>query len=64
MAMSIAPKAGDPSTLFFGVGLNDCEGWLMQLRTRDVLSMLFARQQRTLPVRNKHTTTWGSSQVR
>ncbi|KAL1522614.1 hypothetical protein AB1Y20_017597 [Prymnesium parvum] len=50
MTMSIAHRAGDRSTLVFGVGMNDCEARLAQMHTRDVVQMLFAHpSQQLLP---------------
>ena len=45
MTMSIAQKPGDGATLLFGVGMNDCEGRIVQVRTHEVLEMLFTRRR-------------------
>ena len=41
MTMSITQKAGDPDTILFGVGMNDCEGRVVEMARRNVLGMLF-----------------------
>ena len=45
MTMSIVQAAGDPDTIIFGVGMNDCEARIEEMSKRDILVMLFPHSQ-------------------
>ena len=59
MTMSIAQKAGDPEVVIFGVGMNDCEGRVVEVARREVLAMLFPAPPSTAPRRGRRA--WAST---